>query len=63
MEKVLELTSEDKNIIFDIVVNQYYALELVGSEIADIESGRKQVEDERLKQLNDLYDRLVRAGY
>ncbi|WP_102347104.1 antirepressor AbbA [Bacillus sp. Marseille-P3661] len=57
------LKNEDKLMLGEILLNQNYAIELVSSEIADIETGLKQADETRLKQLNELYDRLTKAGY
>jgi hypothetical protein len=61
--KDVSLSTEDKELLFDVLVNQQYALEIISSEIADIESGQKKVTEGRLKELNELYDRLVKAGF
>jgi hypothetical protein len=57
------LTNEEKELLVDALLTQRYALEVVGSEISDLESGRKQVDESRLKKLNDLYSRLAKAGF
>jgi hypothetical protein len=60
MEKAVleQLTVEEQKLLLNLLFNQHYALELVSCEIADIESGYKQVEESHYKKLIKLYDRL-----
>lgn len=57
------LSDEDKSLLMEILLNQGYVLELVGSELIDLENGHKKADEERIKQLNGLYSRLIKAGY
>lgn len=63
MKETTSVTIEDKSILGELVLKQKYALELVSNELADIENGYKQADEQRVKQLNGLYDRLVKAGF
>lgn len=60
--KETKLSVEDKELLLDVLVGQSYALEVISCEIADIESGIKLVDENRIRLLNDLYDRLSKAG-
>ncbi|MBA2874169.1 antirepressor AbbA [Thermaerobacillus caldiproteolyticus] len=60
MDKQLleQLTPEEQKLLLDVLFTQHYALELISCELADIENGNKQVEEERYKQLMHLYYRI-----
>ena len=52
------LSQDEERLLLDLLWNHHYALELICSEIYDIENGEKVVEEEHDKKLVDLYDRL-----
>ncbi|WP_349408246.1 antirepressor AbbA [Pseudalkalibacillus sp. SCS-8] len=58
----VRLSSEEKQLLLDVVMEQRYASELVSSEITDIETGQKSCEEERVRELNQLLLRLHKAG-
>lgn len=60
--KNTNLTETEKDLLLEVLFSQQYALEIVGSEIADIESGRKDSDESRLRQINALFDRLRKRG-
>ncbi|MFJ5963603.1 MULTISPECIES: antirepressor AbbA [unclassified Bacillus (in: firmicutes)] len=49
---------EEKKLLLNVLLNQDYAVELLSSEINDIECGTKKVDDNTYKQLITLYDRV-----
>lgn len=49
---------EEKKLLLNVLLNQEYAVELLSSEINDIECGTKNVDDNTYKQLITLYDRV-----
>lgn len=53
-----ELSGEEAMLLLDVLFSQQYALELVRSELADIENGDKKADEQRYRQLLRLYDRL-----
>lgn len=57
-QTLVGLTSEDQQLLLNILLNQGYALELISSEISDIENGYKKVEFETYKRIVQLYDKL-----
>jgi uncharacterized protein YunC (DUF1805 family) len=60
MEKRMDnqLSIEEQRLLVELLFMQQYALELISTELADIECGYKQVDAQRYKQLIDLYDRV-----
>ncbi|WP_243385378.1 antirepressor AbbA [Bacillus kexueae] len=52
------LTKEDQQLLVDVLLNQEYALELVESELHDIENGNKHVDFQKYQKLVSLYDKL-----
>ncbi|MGM7702480.1 antirepressor AbbA [Pseudalkalibacillus sp. Hm43] len=58
----VKLTEEDKELLLDVVLKQRYASELVSCELTDIETGQKNCEENRIRQLNHLLLRLHKAG-
>jgi hypothetical protein len=59
----VKLSSEEKDLLLDVLLEQRYASEVVSSEITDIETGQKISDESRVKLLNGLLARLHRAGY
>ncbi len=53
------LSGEEAALLLDVLFSQQYALELIRSELADIENGDKEVDEHRYQQLLRLYDRLL----
>ncbi len=53
------LSDEEAALLLDVLFSQQYALELIRSELADIENGDKAVDEHRHRQLLRLYDRLL----
>ncbi|MFS0654313.1 antirepressor AbbA [Bacillus sp. 179-C3.3 HS] len=49
---------EEKKLLLNVLLNQDYAVELLSSEINDIECGTKNVDINTYKQLITLYDRV-----
>ncbi|MGW7736879.1 antirepressor AbbA [Bacillus velezensis] len=50
-------TEEEQKLLLNILINQEYAIELLTSEINDIEAGSKSVYGTTYKKLVTLYDR------
>ncbi|MGG3161463.1 antirepressor AbbA [Geobacillus stearothermophilus] len=53
------LSGEEASLLLEVMFSQQYALELVRSELADIENGDKEADEQRYRQLLRLYDRLL----
>jgi hypothetical protein len=59
METTLKkLTSEDQKLLVEILIRQHYAIEIVSSELNDIESGVKSTDDITYNRLVSLYELL-----
>ncbi|GGJ74757.1 flagellar basal body rod protein FlgC [Anoxybacillus voinovskiensis] len=59
MEKWMERLSPDEQcLLLEVLFNQRYALEIISSELADMESGQKQVDEARYRHLVKLYERI-----
>lgn len=52
------LSLDEQNLLLDVLFNQQYALEIINSELADIESGYKQADTVRYQNLVKLYERI-----
>lgn len=55
---VRDLTLDDQRLLVDVLFSQEYALELIESELHDIELGNKKVEHSTYQKLVQLYDKL-----
>jgi len=58
----LQLSGEEASLLLEVLFSQQYALELVRSELTDIENGDKAADEQRYRQLLRLYDRLLTEG-
>ncbi|ANB60772.1 antirepressor AbbA [Anoxybacteroides amylolyticum] len=59
MKKWMEqLSPDEQNLLLEVLFNQRYALEIISSELADMESGQKQVDEARYRHLVKLYERI-----
>ncbi|MGN7939944.1 antirepressor AbbA [Metabacillus sp. 22489] len=59
METTLKkLTLDDKQLLAEALISQQYALEIIISELNDIESGIKRMEQSKYLQLLTLYEKL-----
>ncbi|MCM3160255.1 antirepressor AbbA [Metabacillus litoralis] len=58
METIDRLSYDEQKLLVETLLRQDYAIELISSEINDIESGLKQVDEGNYHQLKLLYDRL-----
>ncbi|AZB42632.1 antirepressor AbbA [Bacillus sp. FJAT-42376] len=52
------LSTEEQELLVSLLMKQEYAIELISSELNDIESGQKAVDMETYRQLTTLYDRI-----
>lgn len=52
------LSNEEQELLISLLMKQEYAIELLSSELNDIENGEKAVDMETYKQLTVLYDRI-----
>ncbi|MFY0759324.1 MULTISPECIES: antirepressor AbbA [Metabacillus] len=52
------LSSDDQKFLVELLLKQQYALELISSEIYEIESGTKQTDNATYQKLVSLYDRI-----
>ncbi|MBD1381283.1 antirepressor AbbA [Metabacillus arenae] len=52
------LTEEEKEMLVGLLLDNQYALELLSSEINDIENGNKKVNQRQYQKLLTLYDRI-----
>ncbi|MBB5323858.1 hypothetical protein HNQ34_000950 [Anoxybacillus tepidamans] len=52
------LSLDEQNLLLDVLFTQHYALEIISSELADIENGYKQADEARYKNLVKLYHRI-----
>ncbi|MCA1029871.1 antirepressor AbbA [Bacillus timonensis] len=61
MEKELNivLTDAEKNLLLSVLFRQDYALEIIRSELCDIEVGSKEVDLETYREMIVLYDKLI----
>lgn len=59
----VKLSTEEKELLLDVLFEQRYASEVVSCEITDIETGQKISDESRTKLLNKLLVRLHQAGY
>lgn len=59
--EMYELTDEEKGLLVKVLFDQEYATEVVISQINDIERGERQADEQTIKNLNSLYDRLMQA--
>ena len=50
-------TEEEQKLLLNILINHEYAIELLTSEINDMEAGSKSVDGTTYKKLVTLYDR------
>ena len=58
MEKEIEkLTSDDQKLLLKVLFNQHYEIEIISSELNDIESGEKSMDKDTYHRLVSLYDR------
>lgn len=53
-----QLSRDEQQLLLDVLFNQQYALEIINSELADIESGYKQAYTVRYQNLVKLYERI-----
>jgi hypothetical protein len=53
-----ELTADEQKLLIDVLFSNEYALELLSSELYDIETGTKNVDETTYKKLVTLYDRV-----
>ncbi|ALC80886.1 MULTISPECIES: antirepressor AbbA [Bacillus] len=52
------LTADEQKLLIDVLFANEYALELLSSELYDIETGTKDVDETTYKKLVTLYDRV-----
>ena len=58
MENGMEqFTPADQTILLKVLFNQQYEIEILSSELNDIESGEKSVDEDTYRQLVSLYER------
>lgn len=62
MDKLKELSIEERELLLNVMLKQNYAKELLSSEIADIENHPSADDEKKLRQLYQLYDRLSKLG-
>ncbi|WP_243293051.1 antirepressor AbbA [Bacillus sp. FJAT-47783] len=55
---VRQFSKEDQQLLVDVLFSQEYAIELLESELHDIENGHKKVDFQTYKKLIDLYDKI-----
>lgn len=55
---IRQLSIEDQQLLVDVLFSQEYALELLESELHDIENGNKEVDFPTYKKLIALYDKV-----
>ncbi|MCL6585706.1 MAG: antirepressor AbbA [Anoxybacillus sp.] len=59
MKKWMERLSPDEQcLLLEVLFNQRYALEVISSELADMENGQIQVDEARYRHLVQLYERI-----
>lgn len=56
------LTEEERELLLEVILEQRYASEVVSCELTDIETGVKNSEEERVRELNSLLLRLHKVG-
>lgn len=55
---VERLSPDEQSLLLEVLFNQRYALEIISSELADMESGQKQVDETQYRHLVKLYERI-----
>lgn len=58
METIERLTNDEQKLLVETLLRQNYALELISSELNDIETGMKTLDEASYLQLKSLYERL-----
>lgn len=59
METTIEkISSDDQKLLIEILFSQHYAIEIISSELNDIEAGLKSTDNDTYNRLVSLYDRL-----
>ncbi|MCZ0754266.1 antirepressor AbbA [Anoxybacillus sp. J5B_2022] len=53
-----QLSTDEQQLLLEVLFSQQYALEIISSELADMESGQKQTDEARYQHLVKLYERL-----
>lgn len=53
-----QLSRDEQQLLLEVLFSQQYALEIISSELADMESGQKQTDEGRYLHLVKLYERL-----
>jgi hypothetical protein len=60
--KSVNLSNEEKELLIDSLFSQKYAIEVIGSMISDLEK-QPVIDEEKLKKLSALFDRLKESGF
>jgi hypothetical protein len=58
MDKLSKLSIDDQQLLIEVLLNQHYAIEILSSELNDIETGVKSTDHGTYFRLVSLYDRL-----
>lgn len=59
---VEQLSIDDQKLLIELLLDQQYALELISSELNDIEIGSKMTDDTTYHRLLSLYDQIRFEG-
>ncbi|MFC0270720.1 antirepressor AbbA [Metabacillus herbersteinensis] len=59
---VEQLSIDDQKLLIELLLDHQYALELISSELNDIESGSKMTDDTTYQRLLSLYDQIRFEG-
>lgn len=63
MNREIDLTKEEQNLLLDVLFRQNYASEILSVELSDIETGRKKTDISHYTQVTNLFARLKNEGY
>ncbi|MEH6936712.1 antirepressor AbbA [Bacillus sp. JJ664] len=62
MQSEQHFTEDELNLLVDTVMKQNYAIELISSQITDIENGLMDAGDDQYERLTHLYQKLRDLG-
>lgn len=58
VDRIERFTDDEQKLLVETLLSQNYVIELLSSELNDIESGIKAKDEHSYQQLKSLYDRL-----
>ncbi len=58
VDTIVSLSYDEQKLLVETLLSQNYAIEVISSELNDIESGKKSKDEDSYQQLKSLYERL-----